>query len=147
MRRGDLLFVYGTLMRGQRMDMIASDSIKHDILYIGPDLINGNLFHIGSYPGLKTQPVEFNRLLPVVLGEVYMIKDASVTSFLDAYEGYVAEAPDKGLFNRIQTQTEKRRNVWVYTYNGIVRDEQFIETGDWRNPRMCCQHNKLQVRE
>lgn len=145
MRKGDYIFVYGTLMRGERMDLAKNVITAPHVIYIGPDKVNGNLFMVGPYPGLKTEVRPFDPRLPVVLGEIFMIRDASVTSFLDSYEGYVSDAPEEGLYNRFVVSTYKGRKAWVYHYNPPVKDEQFIETGDWRNPRLPFQHNRLQI--
>lgn len=137
MINGDLIFVYGTLRKGERADI--SKRSVFTVSPLGLDSVNGKLFHLGAYPGLKLlEPFspEFNDALPKVIGEVYCIQDASVGAMLDAYEGYRAEAPEDGLYNRKVVETLLGRPVWVYTYNGWTTDDQLIETGDWKNPRL-----------
>ena len=136
MKKDDSLFVYGTLMKGERADI--TEKRIFAVSSLGKDVINGDLYHIGSYPGLKLIPglTGFDDSKPTVKGEVYVINDSSVTALLDAYEGYDADNPEGGLYNRQQVYTCSGRLVWVYTFNLPTRTDQLIETGDWRNPRL-----------
>lgn len=141
MKKGDMIFVYGTLRRGERAD-INKNALIHDVSFIGLDQINGHLYHLGGYPGVTILDLEgFSPSAPTVTGEVYYIGDQSVVSILDHYEGYNHENPDTGLYNRHLVPTKADRAVWVYTYNfsksqSRVIDDQLIETGDWKNPRL-----------
>lgn len=130
MLKNDFLFVYGTLRSGERADL-RKQQHSFDVAYVGIDKINGELFHLGSFPGVKTVSAEFDESLPTVVGEIFRIRNASITALLDAYEGYNAEKPYAGLYNRLQTGTERGRTAWVYTYNGLCIPEQKIESGDW----------------
>lgn len=137
MKKGDLIFVYGTLMKGMRAD-ITTRSI-FSVSPMGKDSVNGELFHLGGFPGLKLfddLQGEADDSRPLVKGEVYLIQDPSMTALLDAYEGYDSDNPERGLYNRKEVFTFFGRKVWVYTYNGPTRNDQLIETGDWRNPRL-----------
>jgi gamma-glutamylcyclotransferase (GGCT)/AIG2-like uncharacterized protein YtfP len=130
MLKNDLLLVYGTLRQGERADL-RRESHHFDVTFIGLDEINGRMYHIGTYPGVKDVSVKFNPNAPKIVGEVFSIRNPSITALLDAYEGYDSESPQSGLYNRTQVYTKKGRLVWVYTYNPIVRQEQLIESGDW----------------
>jgi gamma-glutamylcyclotransferase (GGCT)/AIG2-like uncharacterized protein YtfP len=137
MKSGDVVFVYGTLRKGERADL--SKKSVFSVSFLGFDSVNGYLYHFGAYPGLKLLeplPPAFDDSLPMVRGEVYLINDASVGAMLDAYEGYRANAPKEGLYDRHVVETLLGRNVWVYTWNSVVTDDQLIETGDWKNPRL-----------
>ncbi len=95
--------------------------------YIGEDYISGRLYNLGWYPGVKIETnTVFDPRLPTVTGDVFRIRNASVTQQLDAYEGYPT------LYNRFQLPTMLQRHVWVYTYNGPVIPERIIESGDWK---------------
>jgi gamma-glutamylcyclotransferase (GGCT)/AIG2-like uncharacterized protein YtfP len=132
MQRGDFIFVYGTLRHGERADLTKQAHFFNiKIKDMGKDAINGEMFHIGCYPGIKLTSGEFDPKKPMVIGEVYLIRDASIVAILDAYEGYDADDPSRGLYDKIQTETANGRTVWVYTYNPPVRREQLIESGDW----------------
>lgn len=136
MKKGDLLFVYGTLRRGERAD-INKNALVHSVSFIKNDSINGLMYHIGAFPGVKllsAPEAEYDPKLGAVIGEVYYIGDHSVSSILDHYEGYHEDGT--GLYNRFQVWTAGGRLVWVYTYNPDVISDQLIETGDWKNPRL-----------
>lgn len=140
MKKGDFLFVYGTLRRGERAD-INRNALIHAVSFISVDQINGKMYHIGAFPGVKlTNGAEFSPSAPTVTGEIYYIGAESVISILDAYEGYDEIAPDRGLYNRHLIETKGGKMVWVYTYNPHVVEDQLIETGDWKNPRLAQTH-------
>lgn len=133
MKKGDEVFVYGTLRKGERADLSKNGS-NFSVEYLGMDAINGKLYHLGAYPGVKLlQSLEigdFDQAQPLVTGEVFYIKDSSVGALLDAYEGY------PHLYGREQVLSQDGRIVWVYVYNPMVIEDQLIETGDWKNPRL-----------
>ena len=124
MKVGDLIFVYGSLRQGESADLSLSSGCE----FVGEDSVNGLLFDISWFPGVVlTKNSGFDPKLPEVYGEVYRIKDAKMTRQLDSYEGY------PNLYGRSQVETSRSRFVWVYTYNGIVGDNQRIMSGDWLN--------------
>jgi gamma-glutamylcyclotransferase (GGCT)/AIG2-like uncharacterized protein YtfP len=129
MQKGDLVFVYGTLRKGERADLSRYQQ-SFGVSYMGPDHISGMLFHLGAYPGVKLTTDEFGEEHPSVVGEVFRILDASITTILDAYEGYPS------LYQRSEVTTARGRKVWVYTYNHPVREEQLIIGGDWKSPNL-----------
>lgn len=137
MKKGDFIFVYGTLRKGERADL-SKNAKAFSVSFMGLDAVNGLLYHLGGFPGLKLIPnlTEFNDSEPTVKGEVFFVKDASVGAILDAYEGYNTDNPDKGLYDRQVVETMTGRAAWVYTYNPVVVEDQLIETGDWKNPRL-----------
>lgn len=140
MKVGDQIFVYGTLRRNERASL-HSDFYSYGVNFLGNDRLNGKLYHLGSFPGVKDVfPIQndghddelvFNSDFPIVVGEAFRIRDASIIAHLDAYEGYRADAPTTGLYNRCQVFSEAGRRVWVYVYNGMVIPEQRIPSGDW----------------
>lgn len=139
MKKGELLFVYGTLLRGERAD-INKNALIHSTSFMSKDQINGYLYHLGAFPGLCLLPRTsdildvFDPDGPVVHGETYRVGDQSVCAILDAYEGYPI------LYNRQEACTKNHRKVWAYTFNPPVIKDQLIETGDWRNPRLVVTH-------
>ena len=144
MKKGDELFVYGTLRRGERADLHRS-ACQFSVEYLGRDKINGKLYSLGPYPGIKLIPSlngDFDSSLPLVVGDAFYIKDSSVCANLDAYECYNPEAPTQGLYDRTQVVAESGRIVWVYVFNGPVIEDQLIETGDWLNPRLAATHRE-----
>lgn len=124
MKKNDLVFVYGTLRRGERADL----SRKPNNTFITKDRINGNLYNLGWFPGVTDlTPVEEGGFKegPTVTGEVFQIDDPSLCRILDLYEGH----PD--FFNRIKVSTENGLTVWVYEYPNDVSCAEPIPGGDW----------------
>jgi gamma-glutamylcyclotransferase (GGCT)/AIG2-like uncharacterized protein YtfP len=122
MKKGSFLFVYGSLRSGEASDL----SLQSGSRLVGPDRINGKLYEVGWYPGVKTpESNDYDPRGPLVSGEVYELLDDGLIRHLDSYEGY------PNLFNRHQVETERSRFVWVYTYNGTVGENQLVASGDW----------------
>lgn len=140
MKKGDCIFVYGTLRRGERADL-SKQFYSFGVDFLSADKINGKLYHLGSFPGVKAEfdAEAFVPDHPPVIGEVYRIRDASIVAILDAYESYHADNPTIGLYNRGLVPSERGRKVWVYTYNHPVIEDQRIESGDW------CKNKELPV--
>lgn len=123
MKVGDALFVYGTLRPGET----ASLANHRSLLHIKEDRINGVLYHLGYYPGAVFDSGIFDATKPQIVGDVFLIRDASIIPILDAYEGY----PD--LYGRCQTYTKGGRFVWVYFYRGgEVEKMEPLKIGDWK---------------
>lgn len=125
MKEGQFIFVYGSLRRGGSADL----SKKPNNTFVTEDRVNGELYHIGWFPGVnELVPVEkasFNPGKPAVVGEVFTIDHPSLVRLLDVYEGH----PD--FFNRILVSTEKGLTVWVYQFPWDVSDKPRIYSGDW----------------
>ena len=69
------VFVYGTLMKGQRAEAMLAESE-----YVGDfRLEDFAMYHLGSYPGIRPCPGE------TVYGEVYLVSDDTAEQ-LDRYE-------------------------------------------------------------
>lgn len=143
MKKGDFILVYGTLRRGERADL-AKQQHNFGVSFRGNDAVNGLMYHLGAYPGVKITPAMergFDPKLPIIRGELFLIREPSVVAILDAYEGYDSDSPERGLYNRFKVETEKSRMAWIYTYNPPVTEDQRIESGDW------CKAPGLLIRE
>lgn len=131
MKSGDLIFCYGTLRVGEGADLSRNPQVRH----LGIDRINGKIYNLASFPGLKLLGVAgtlpFEADLPCVVGDVFEILDDSVPPRLDRYEGYRASAPEEGLYDRSQVTTEAGHRVWVYTINHQPSPDGLIAKGDW----------------
>ena len=96
------VFVYGTLMKGQRANHYLDGST-----YLGRYLLRDYaMYHLGSYPGIILQKGES------VIGEVYEIPE-SLWEQMDAYEG------EGSLYHRRHAVVENDYNkleVQVYIY-------------------------------
>jgi gamma-glutamylcyclotransferase (GGCT)/AIG2-like uncharacterized protein YtfP len=125
-KKGDYIFVYGTLRRGERADLSRHET-EFGVKYLNTDTINGVIHNLGGFPGLKRDGVEykFDSTAPQVTGEVFRIKDECIVAILDAYEGY------PHMYGRECVETQKGKKVWVYTYNYGVSDDSIISSGDW----------------
>ena len=84
--RAELLFVYGSLLRGAGHPMHAVLAAGSTLG--GPARVRGRLHDLGEYPGLV-----LDDRAGEVLGELYRITDLAVWDALDAYEGCGPEDP------------------------------------------------------
>lgn len=115
MKKGEFLFVYGTLRLGQSADL----SRTGKALYVQPHKIGGDLYALGWFPGVKFN--DHNE----VLGDLFLIEDESITPQLDRYEGHPS------LFERQIVDEFDGKPVWAYEYKGDVTSARQIESGDW----------------
>jgi gamma-glutamylcyclotransferase (GGCT)/AIG2-like uncharacterized protein YtfP len=143
--KGDLIFVYGTLRQGERMDIRRQNLTSTGVSFLSRDKVNGKMYLVGTYPGVKAEQSRYRDNEPSIIGEVYRIMSPAVVAILDAYEGYQADTPKLGLYDRIQTQSQRGRTVWLYTYNPPVFNEQWIESGDWCRNRETYIHGRQMI--
>lgn len=124
MKVGDLIFVYGTLRKGQVNDL-SSWRGGAATRFVGESTICGDLYDCGWYPGVKN-PMDFGLDEEnVVHGEVFEIVGEDVPERLDDYEGYPS------LYDRVKVVDIDQRLVWVYTFRPDVDPEALIKGGDW----------------
>jgi len=120
-----IIFVYGTLMSGlQREEALFNSS------FLGTGYINGSLYDLGSYPGLRQGSSK-------VFGELYEI-DFSTLDILDQIEGFFVAQPEKSLYIRQAITATKTFNAEsciaeTYFYNLPVDESYKIITGDYRD--------------
>ena len=126
------IFVYGTL-RGDCGGRLIQGK------YVGADVISGNLYDLGWYPGVRDVPPEyvgsFWESSGNVTGEVWEVDDDELLG-LDAYEGTDSQDPynpQRGLYHRVKTKTFAGRDVEVYVYSGEIPNENIIPGGDWKH--------------
>jgi gamma-glutamylcyclotransferase (GGCT)/AIG2-like uncharacterized protein YtfP len=124
----DCLFVYGTLMEGQRNDLLS----QIEASFVGRGTIQAKLYDLGEYPGAK--PDHRNQ----VKGEVYRLtRPAEALALLDRYEDYVSLRRRDSLFVREQAQVTledgNMKTAWVYFYNRPVDESHLISYGDYRS--------------
>jgi gamma-glutamylcyclotransferase (GGCT)/AIG2-like uncharacterized protein YtfP len=124
----DLLFVYGTLMRGYAHPMARLLSANAD--FLGEASCRGRLYKVKHYPGL----VLSDEATDVVFGELYRLR--AVEDLLREFDMY--EACGEGFAE--PTQYVRRTlpvtladgtvsEVWTYIYNWPVADLARIESG------------------
>ena len=119
----DLIFVYGTLMKGMSRHNIINEQCK----FVCKGSVKGDLYDMEDYPGL----VQGEGL---VHGEVYRMNNPSqVIQYLDIIEGIDREPP---LFKRVIQQVETDNGlIWAYTYHygNSVKSLDKIEDGVWQS--------------
>jgi gamma-glutamylcyclotransferase (GGCT)/AIG2-like uncharacterized protein YtfP len=124
----DLLFVYGTLMRGYAHPMARLLSANAD--FLGEASCRGRLYRVKHYPGL----VLSDDAADVVFGELYRLR--AVDDLLREFDMY--EACGEGFAQPTQyvrqtlpvTLAEgSHMQAWTYIYNWPVSDLVRIESG------------------
>ena len=124
----DLLFVYGTLMRGYSHPMARLLSANAD--YLGEASCRGRLYKVKHYPGLT----ESDEAADVVFGELYRLR--AVDDLLREFDMY--EACGEGFAEPTQYVRRmlpviladgSRSEAWTYIYNWPVAGLSRIESG------------------
>lgn len=117
-----LLFVYGTLRRGQS---------RHALLeaahYSTDGTVAGELVDLGQYPGLVAGPGR-------VTGELFALGDPALLRTLDEYEGFYGFDDPASLYHRGVCRVLAREGAlveaWTYFYRGDRRRARRL-SGDW----------------
>lgn len=122
----ELLFVYGSLRRGE--PMFDALGLERALEYVSEGTFRGDLYDLGDYPGAVAAD-------GVVKGEVYRIKDATILDALDRYEEFDPDNPGNSLFVRQLIQVPEAGAAWTYLYNGDRKDGRHIPSGHWRKRR------------
>ena len=121
------LFVYGTLMSASDHPMARMLAAAADRL--GEASCAGWLYLVEDYPGL----VDAEDSHEVVFGELFRLRDASVLSELDAYEGCGPGDPQPTLYVRelrhARLPDGTPVEAWVYRYNRPVSGLRRIVSG------------------
>src|SRR5882672_2258872 len=110
----DLVFFYGTLMRG--FERPGRAQLDKQLKSVGRGWIPAALFDLGIYPAAI--PASDSR----VWGEVHrMLDEDAVLSTLDEIEGYRPSEPDQSLYMRVETPVTfddgHTTTAWAYFYN------------------------------
>ncbi|MBI4589393.1 MAG: gamma-glutamylcyclotransferase [Candidatus Rokubacteria bacterium] len=114
----DLLFAYGTLMRGLPLHHL----IERRAEFLGGGSMNGRLVDLGGYPGALPDRVA------TVRGEVYRLLCAELLAALDAAEG-----PE--FFRRltpVSLDDGREMQAWVYWFTRRASRAVPIPDGDYR---------------
>ncbi len=131
----ELVFVYGTLRKGQR-----ANHYLETAQFLDEGRIEGfDLYDLGAYPGVQKSncaTVQGTLCLHAVEGEVYEI-ESEWLPILDRYEGCYNNDPGASLYVRVKTpvflnnRQATVEDAWVYVYNNRVDKAQLIHSGDW----------------
>ncbi len=119
----DLVFVYGTLMRG----FVNHEPFLSQAASLGDGTTEGVLYGVnGRFPGMIHGE-------GMVHGEVYEVSEDELRD-LDQLEGYHRRSND--LYTREEVEVNLRIgvrvNAWAYFYNHAVVHESLIPSGNWR---------------
>nr|ART40596.1 L120 [uncultured bacterium] len=124
-----LVFVYGSLRRGQR----AHPRLRPAAVCLGRASVSGRLHDCGCYPAALPSRRPGER----VHGELYRLTRPDVLAALDRYEDCDPQAPHGGEYRREPAAVRlagRRLSAWVYWHNGPLRGARRIRTGIWRGP-------------
>jgi gamma-glutamylcyclotransferase (GGCT)/AIG2-like uncharacterized protein YtfP len=114
----DLLFVYGTLMRGFRLHAL----LEGRATYLGEATTPGLLLDLGSYPAaLKSATGK-------ICGEVYRLADPGLWRTLDSAEGSQYHREQAG----IEQASGEQARAYVYWYVGPLDRAVPVPGGDYR---------------
>ena len=109
-----LVFVYGTLRRGQRYHYLLRSSLFYGLHRTEPQY---TMLDLGGFPGVISNGKQ------AMTGEIYGIT-ARVLRQLDRLEDY----PDQ--YER-KLITTARGPAWIYLYQHARGDEPIVTNGDW----------------
>lgn len=110
----DLVFVYGTLRRGQRNHYMLGSSAFLGLHVTDPCY---TMLDLGTYPGVVGGGHY------AITGELYQVTPTTLAT-LDELEDY----PQR--YNRVVLPTEHSR-AWIYLYRHQTGSERVIVGGDW----------------
>jgi pyruvate carboxylase len=97
-----------------------------NLRFVCESQVQGMLYDLGSYPGLKEGA-------GLVQGEVYEVLSPEVWTILDPYEDYFPEDEAGSLYLRKSIELmDEPGYAWTYIYNQKVADNSLIQDGDWR---------------
>ena len=123
--RGEFIAIYGSLLRG--LAAMQEIGVGNRLRFVGPCLIEGQLFDLGAYPGLR-------RGTGLVVGEIYALLDSEALKTLDRFEDFEPAQPHGSLYlrERVSLIEPADTEAWIYFYNQVPDASQQIESGDWR---------------
>jgi gamma-glutamylcyclotransferase (GGCT)/AIG2-like uncharacterized protein YtfP len=124
-----LVFVYGSLRRGQR----AHPRLRPAAVCLGPASIAGRLHDCGGYPAAQPSRRPAERLH----GELYRLTRPGVLAALDRYEDCAPDAPGSGEYRRESVTVRlagRRMSPSVYSHHRPLRGARRIRGGLWRGP-------------
>ncbi|MDP8567589.1 gamma-glutamylcyclotransferase family protein [Methylophilus aquaticus] len=135
----DLLFVYGTLRKGNANKMSAYLSTHAQFLTHA--WFQGLMFQISYYPGV----IASEDVNDCVYGEVYKLNDPdSALAILDAYEECSAQHTQPAEYKRVIARIHAKdgtlfEQVWIYLYQWPINDKVLIKEGDFMKGLGLCE--------
>jgi gamma-glutamylcyclotransferase (GGCT)/AIG2-like uncharacterized protein YtfP len=117
-RDPELLFTYGTLMRGFRLHRLLEDRA----VYVARGQVRGRIIDLGSYPGAVPDPSA------TLHGEVYRITDPARWAALDSAEGPQYHRREV----TVRSEDGRELAASIYWYVGPLDRGVPIPGGDYR---------------
>jgi gamma-glutamylcyclotransferase (GGCT)/AIG2-like uncharacterized protein YtfP len=117
-RAVDLLFTYGTLMRGFRLHRLLDGRAK----FLGRGQVKGRIIDLGSYPGALPDPGG------TLHGEIYRVVEPALWAALDSAEGAQYHRRE------VTVRSEDGRDLaaGIYWYIGPLDRGVPVPSGDYR---------------
>ncbi len=114
----DLLFAYGTLMRGLPLHYLIEERAE----FVAAGSVGGRLVDLGRYPGALPEGAA------TIRGEVYRLQLVDLLAALDSVEG--PEFPRR--LTPVRLDDGRQVRAWTYWFNGSVNGAVPIPDGDYR---------------
>ena len=116
----DLLFTYGTLMRGFRLHRL----LEGRAAYLGRGRVVGRLLDLGSYPGAVADPGGTS----AIHGELYRLHDPALWGTLDSAEGPQYHRREV----TVRSEDGRDQAACIYWYIGPLDRGVPVPGGDYR---------------
>ena len=114
----DLLFVYGTLMRGFTLHRVLEGRAE----YLGAGTVKARLLDLGSYPAAVGDAQD------MVVGEVYRVSEPWIWTVLDSAEGPQYHRKEA----TVRVADGREVQAFIYWYVGPLDAGVPIPGGDYR---------------
>lgn len=127
----DLLFVYGTLRKGNSNQM--AEYLSTHAAFLTGGWFRGRMYQISFYPGV----IASDHMEDRIYGEVYSLHDAQASfAVFDAYEECSAEHAQPAEYQRVKAHIDTidgnaSVQAWIYLYQWSVTDKVLIKEGDF----------------
>ncbi len=127
----DLLFVYGTLRKGNANKM--AEYLHSHAEFLGDGWFKGRMYLISYYPGVVTSDDNNER----VYGEIYRLYEVQAAlTMLDAYEECNAKHAQLAEYKRVSANIDSVdgnvfESAWIYLYQWSTADKIMIREGDF----------------
>ncbi|MGP1717731.1 MAG: gamma-glutamylcyclotransferase family protein [Methylophilus sp.] len=127
----DLLFVYGTLRKGNSNQM--AEYLSTHATFLTGGWFRGRMYQISFYPGV----IASDQMEDRIYGEVYRLHDAQTSlAVFDAYEECSVAHAQPAEYQRVQAHIDAidgnaSVQAWIYLYQWPVADKVLIKEGDF----------------
>jgi gamma-glutamylcyclotransferase (GGCT)/AIG2-like uncharacterized protein YtfP len=122
------LFVYGTLLTGERAHSLLANSVERKAHAVMPGAV---LYSLGAYPMLMDGHGQVSGEVVWITAEAYQ----ELLAVLDGYEGppYTRRRRSIRVFGCDEVRHGGEIDAWVYVGNEIPLESPQVPGGDWRS--------------